>query len=236
MNLSEQLINLHNSEQLNEGGSFKIENKGYPNGGVDDKATKEFAKKDMENLCKLLGIKFIETSFGYGKAELDGRKIDLTADRSKPVIVLQVENNYQDRVRIKDKLSAKQIKNLRAKIEKQIRGKEDAENRHQRLAKAREAVYKAGIEITSDYNDGIKVDGVDLRYVNGKIESSESIYLSNRYIGSVKVKDGEKGIDKILANFKKELMKEIKDIEKAVKKAEKHTDKLEKYFTIKNEK
>ncbi|NRA76776.1 MAG: hypothetical protein HRU18_01100, partial [Pseudoalteromonas sp.] len=85
-------------------------------------------------------------------------------------------------------------------------------------------------------NDGIKVDGVDLRYVNDKIESSESIYLSNRYIGSVKVKDGEKGIDKILANFKKELMKEIKDIEKAVKKAEKHTDKLEKYFTIKNEK
>ncbi|NRA76925.1 MAG: hypothetical protein HRU18_01845, partial [Pseudoalteromonas sp.] len=141
MNLSEQLLNLHDSKPLNEASGFEIKNNGYPNGGVKDKATAEFAKEDMENLSKLLGIKFIETSFGYGKAELDGTKIDLTADRSKPVIVLTVGNNYQGRVRIKDKLSAKQVKNLRAKIEKQIEEMNASTNRHERLAKAREAVY-----------------------------------------------------------------------------------------------
>lgn len=222
MNLSEQYMN------MSEASAFEVSDN--PQRSDTDGAT--WVKNDeVAKLGKLLGLN-VPKNFTWGDydTELNGIGIDVTADRSKPVIVITVGNNYEKRIRIKGSLSASQIKNLRKKIEKQAQELDDAMNLNSKISDARAKLNKSGINISSDKN--MTVGEVNLYYKDGKVESSDSIYLSNRYIGSVKVKDGEKGVDKILANFKKEIMKELGDTEKAVKKAEKNIDGIKYYYEL----
>ena len=200
--------------------------------GSETKGDTWAKNKEVRRLGELLGLKAPkEVTWGDYKTAMKGINIDICADRRQPVIVLTVGNGYDKRIRLKGILSAKQINNLKAKIENQVQARLDAMNRGSRLDEQRRTLSAKGIEIT--YEGYVKVNGVELyRNKNGKLRASETIYFRGSL--SADLKGGEKSIDRALLAAKKDLLAELKKVTNALKTAEKNKESIDKYLAIKN--
>lgn len=207
---------------------FKLTNTRYPSGGYKDPKVISWKAEEIDSLAEMLGLTQLEeTTYGHGRFELDGTKVDVNADRSKPAIIVQVGNMYDKRVRINKDLSDKQVKNLKNKIAKQVESVKDSQNVGELRDKVRKELYAKGIQVSggSDFQvngKDIKLDGDSVRFV-GQI-GGRTTYFN--------FKDGEKGVQRILDEVKKRAMDEINSAQEAVDIAEENIELMKKYISL----
>ena len=219
MNLAEQYMSMNESFTVTDNPQRS-----------DTKGDTWIKNDEVRNLGKLLGLK-VPKDFTWGsyKSDINGISVDVTADRSKPAIVITVNNQYKERIRIKGTLSDTQIKNLKKKIEKQAKERDEQQNKYSKLSDARSKLAKKGISISGST---ITIDDVDLYYKDGKVEASGSIYYDSRII-SIKTKGAEKEIDRLLADIKKDLLAKKKKFVDAENKAMKNIKEIKDFYDLK---